>query len=292
MYTTPETYPVWRTAKPILVPRGVMHTYEYAVFNGGKIQKWEEIEARSVPATESEVVMEDEFGLSKAEQQAREKSFASGGFSSTNSIPRPPSEDDVDTLSALPSDVERMAQHYAQVAAEGSAPPGSRIREPMAGKALVLACFHLPVELKRNAATGGWTAQWNDSLIARSDSSIASSISTRWIGTVKPGRDRVLSEADKVSIRKALAPMDCFPIFAPQEVVDRAYLGFCKQQLWPSFHNVDMLDLTNACWAADVVVSNPELSWDQASQGDLWGAYNQLNEMFAKEVRLGEGEGA
>ena len=27
-----------------------------------------------------------------------------------------------------------------------------------------------------------------------------------------------------------------------------AYHGYCKQILWPSFHNVDILDLACACW--------------------------------------------
>jgi hypothetical protein len=32
----------------MLVPRGTMHTYQYAVFNGGSIQSWEDIPPRTV----------------------------------------------------------------------------------------------------------------------------------------------------------------------------------------------------------------------------------------------------
>lgn len=88
---------------------------------------------------------------------------------------------------------------------------------------------------------------------------------TTWIGTVNAGRDRMLTDSDKFSISLLLKEMGCIPIFASQELIDRAYLGFCKQQLWPSFHNVDLLDLTHACWNGDACISNPELSWDQSS---------------------------
>jgi len=150
-----------------------------------------------------------------------------------------------------------MAQSYTEQAQAyiGSSRGRSNLVDNMAGRNLLLACFHLPVELKRDPATGGWAAQWNDSLIARSDDSVASEVKTRWVGTVSAGPGRVLHEIDKVQIRKVLLAMDCVPIFAPQELVDRAYLGFCKQQLWPSFHNVDMLDLSHPCWSASAAVS-------------------------------------
>ncbi len=45
------------------------------------------------------------------------------------------------------------------------------------GRTVVITCFHLPVELKRNGSN--WSAQWNDSLIARSDQSIAGEVSMR-----------------------------------------------------------------------------------------------------------------
>ena len=179
-----------------------------------------------------------------------------------------------------------MAQSYTEQAQSflRSNNGRSTLVENMAGRQLILACFHLPVELKRDPATGGWAAQWNDSLIARSDDSVASEVKTKWVGTVSAGSGRVLHEMDKVQIRKVLLAMDCVPIFAPQELVDRAYLGFCKQQLWPSFHNVDMLDLSHPCWHPPVVVDNPELSWDQGTVQGHWEAYLELNRMFAAQV--------
>jgi hypothetical protein len=47
LVTTPADYPVWRTKQPILIPRGAAYLYQYAVFNGGKFQRWEETSPRS-----------------------------------------------------------------------------------------------------------------------------------------------------------------------------------------------------------------------------------------------------
>jgi len=148
-------------------------------------------------------------------------------------------------------------------------------------RSLVISCFHLPIELTRKSNT--WSVKWNDSLIARSDQSVSLDTNTYWIGTVNPGRDRILSEGDRISIRNVLSEIGCIPIFAPQELIDRAYLGYCKQQLWPSFHNVDLLDLTHACWNGDACISNPELSWDQSSVQGHWEAYLELNSLFSNE---------
>jgi trehalose 6-phosphate synthase/phosphatase len=299
LFTTPAEYPVWRTLKPILVPRGAEHTYEYVVFNGDKIQRWEG-QTRTVNAVTEEVVMEDEFGLSHDEQDQQSSMFATRGraFSSTNSMTNATgSNGDLASEeggSGSERDLEGMAA--AEAAAEAAAvverfkqeaealKHDSTLAGIMQGRSLVLACFHLPVELKRNPSTGGWTAQWNDSLIARSDQSIASEVKTVWVGTINAGRERVLREQDKIQIRKALAPMHCVPVFADNDLVDKAYLGYCKQHLWPSFHNVDMLDLTNACWNVEAAEESPELSWDLSAVQGHWEAYAELNATFALEV--------
>ena len=48
LVTTPEDYPVWRTKQPILIPRGAAYMYQFAVFNGGKFQRWEETSPRTI----------------------------------------------------------------------------------------------------------------------------------------------------------------------------------------------------------------------------------------------------
>lgn len=38
--------------------------------------------------------------------------------------------------------------------------------------------------------------------------------------------------------RQVLLPMKCTPIFVPMNIFRNSYLGYCKQILWPAFHNV------------------------------------------------------
>ena len=50
------------------------------------------------------------------------------------------------------------------------------------------------------------------------------------------------------------------------------YNGFCKQVLWPAFHNIDLLDL-----AKEKLVG-----WDQSKLEAWWQAYQQVNRLFAQ----------
>lgn len=38
--------------------------------------------------------------------------------------------------------------------------------------------------------------------------------------------------------------MKCTPIFVPLAITRGSYLGYCKQILWPAFHNVGLFVLT------------------------------------------------
>ena len=116
--------------------------------------------------------------------------------------------------------------------------------------------------------TAAWTACWSESLIAKTEThGVSSTRKTRWIGTVSSIPQTFLADAEeREAIRRVLEPMDCIPIFfvdddpptqstatnhLPEDsssVVDLMYLGFCKQVLWPSFHNVDLLDLATNGW--------------------------------------------
>lgn len=51
-----------------------------------------------------------------------------------------------------------------------------------------------------------------------------------------------------------------------------------SQILWPSFHNVDILDLACACWREDD--DDPARTWDQASTEHWWDSYEALNQHF------------
>ena len=61
---------------------------------------------------------------------------------------------------------------------------------------------------------------------------------------------------EREAIRTLLKGMDCIPVFffnedqtkEEEKLLNDMYLGFCKQVLRPSFHNVDLLDLAMNGW--------------------------------------------
>lgn len=117
-----------------------------------------------------------------------------------------------------------------------------------------IVCYHLPVILSRDPETSQWNACWSESLIAKSEQhGMSSTRKTTWIGTVSNIPLPLLQDpAERAAIEKVLEGMDCIPIFFADEhsesVQDLMYLGFCKQVLWPSYHNVDLLDLATNGW--------------------------------------------
>lgn len=85
--------------------------------------------------------------------------------------------------------------------------------------------------------------------------------------------------------------MNCIPIFLPKQTRDYAYRGYCKEVLWPAFHNVDQVESSLAIWrtkAAAAVAANPaepksELVWNQ--DYDLYyAAYQTINTTFADMI--------
>ena len=104
-----------------------------------------------------------------------------------------------------------------------------------------------------------------------------------------------------------------------ESLTDRMYLGFCKQVLWPSFHNVDLLDLATNGWGqrrqntnrpdpvmacahaameakerkrSGSVSGSPDgdvdeglrSDWDQRRLDSWWNAYIQVNQKFCQVV--------
>ncbi|EED95365.1 trehalose-6-phosphate synthase, partial [Thalassiosira pseudonana CCMP1335] len=137
-------------------------------------------------------------------------------------------------------------------------------------ESIFIVCYHLPVILTRDPDDSTWTACWSESLIAKSEThGVSSTRKTTWIGTVSNIPAQFLAdENEREAIRVVLKDMDCIPIFFVEEgaesVSELHYLGFCKQVLWPSFHNL------------------------QSDWGDRldrwWNAYQFVNRKFSKVV--------
>ncbi|EJK53686.1 hypothetical protein THAOC_26823, partial [Thalassiosira oceanica] len=117
---------------------------------------------------------------------------------------------------------------------------------------MYIVCYHLPVTVSRSE-DGEWSAVWSESLIAKTElSSISSTRKTTWIGSVSADREILKDPAEREKMSAVLGKMNCIPVFfhdvGDDDLLDRMYMGFCKQVLWPSYHNVDLLDQATSGW--------------------------------------------
>jgi len=155
-------------------------------------------------------------------------------------------------------------------------------------------CFHLPVVVVK--VDGEWQASWSESLLASKEGSkIVAHYQAHWIGTVTPHPPiEDSNEDDKQAIRQVLAKMECTPIFLDPTTRQEHYYGFCKQVLWPAFHNINLLDLsisgadgngkensTNGNNTNDAAAAS---DWDQSRLDDWWEAFQKVNMEFANVV--------
>mmetsp|Transcript_18679 Transcript_18679/g.58732 ORF Transcript_18679/g.58732 Transcript_18679/m.58732 type:complete len:1008 (-) Transcript_18679:735-3758(-) len=244
LVTTPQEWPSWKTAKPLIVCRNSAYKYCYSIVDGCNLVE-AEASARVVHITTNEAHVSDVFGRIADERIA--ETPENKALCSTNAMSTP---------AVKPAPVQSQSAR------------------------IYIACFHLPVRLFRDAVLGKWTATWGESLIARRDGSVANDLGTHWIGTVFAASNQVESAIcdEHDQIRRALAPLNCTPLFFAESTRDLAYLGYCKQILWPSFHNVDIVDLTCACWKPNY--GDPAFVWDQAATEHWWDAYVSLNHRF------------
>jgi len=156
---------------------------------------------------------------------------------------------------------------------------------------ILFICFHLPLVVVK--IDGQWQATWSESLLASKEGSkIVATYRAHWIGTVTPHPPISDSnEEDKRAIRAILASMDCTPIFLDPTTRQDHYYGFCKQVLWPAFHNIDLLDLSVSGANGSGGNSGTDSSggvaasdWDQSRLDDWWGAFRNVNKEFANVV--------
>ncbi|KAG7347721.1 trehalose-phosphatase [Nitzschia inconspicua] len=154
---------------------------------------------------------------------------------------------------------------------------------------ILFICFHLPVVVVK--VNGEWQATWSESLLASKEGSkIVANYRAHWIGTVTP-HPPIMKEEDRQAVRDILATMDCTPIFLNPSTRQAHYYGFCKQVLWPAFHNIDLLDLStsgsggNHSHHGSSANKEATSEWDQSRLDHWWRAYQQVNEEFSSVVQ-------
>jgi trehalose 6-phosphate synthase/phosphatase len=263
LYTTPESYPVWTSVDPILVPIGQVLSYKYCLVEIGEFKTYEKCENRIFIPEKTDNFVEDHFIIEEIEvsRDSELELFQ-----------------EMKVLTATPTEESKVD-----------------LTEIATGSRLIIVCYHLPVLVKRNIGNAAepFTITWAESLIAKSsNNSVSSSFDTHWMGTMSvPGE--APNEDEMKFLLKALNDMNCHPIFVDSELANKAYHGFCKLIMWPIFHNVDQMDQIHAGWKLFPPDgrTHPESPRDDQSVLDwnsdiheLEDAYFDLNRIFAKEL--------
>jgi hypothetical protein len=181
LVTTPESYPVWYTASPIVIPTNRVVEYKYGVVEGGFCKSFEPGACRSMTATEFETVVEDTLTHFYTTSQGHD------------------------------SEVDLMNEMHLLTANSGQQDMDN-IRA--LGGRLIIVCYHLPVKVTRTD-TGSFKVVWAESLIAQSkDDSIARDTKTSWVGTLSvPGGNANMAEAERADLTQVPTPV-CAPVLA------------------------------------------------------------------------------
>jgi len=291
LVTSPESYPVWFSLKPIVVPRGSKISYKYCLLEADEFVSYE-----SRPITFNS---RDSFD---------------GDLNGSRYLV--PSTDDIEledeiqlltTSKSLLGDSEHNLLHKInEMSSENSNKYVDNYLPTTTSNRLIIPCYHLPVKIQRITNdeelrlnnNSPFKIFWAESLIAKSSNSVSESISTFWIGTVSLPEGTKAEEV--VILQNMLSTMNCIPVFIDANIAKDAYHGYCKQVMWPIFHNVDQLDHIHAAWnmnspsqpikkvnlAGNVTISTEtdvhmqQLDWI-SNHEHYYHAYQTVNSTFA-----------
>jgi len=262
LVTTPDCYPVWYTAKPLVIPRQKVVQYKYCIVENGVCPGFEKIkEPRTFIPDKTDTLVEDVFDL--------------------KSVPTPV---DYELDSGILSELNALNK---QKNSGSTKEPNQKDLVP--GK-LVIVCYHLPLVVKRKDSNNNFEVTWGESLISKSEESIADYTEVCWVGTLTvPGAAPTLEEQE--CLTSILKEMNCIPVFLPVDITISAYKGYCKQVMWPLFHNVDPVDHIHAAWKLDLATglmkdlhSPDHTVWNLDNAEKWWSAYKRVNEACAEQV--------
>lgn len=127
LVTTPESYPIWYTATPIVIPRNKIIEYKYCVMEGGSCKFFENSESsRSFTSLYMDTMVEDVFQVDHVEG----------------------TESEADLLTRLSSVEESSGGSKKKVTSNNDF---QAVLQSLSPNALYIVCYHLPVVVKRKA---------------------------------------------------------------------------------------------------------------------------------------------
>lgn len=269
MVTTPEAYPVWYTEAPVVLPAGEALSYRYCILEGGAFKSFEEDAQapRIITPISMDTVVENIINIAALDKSVGVETpvlHEGGGAAVVREVnPKQPQADSSNNDSAKSEDF----------GVQGS---------------LYVVCYHLPLLIERTGTVPSFKVSWNDSIIARTDGAVADHVRMHWVGTptVRGSSSQPLTEAEKSELTATLLLMDCIPVFIDSAVSHASYQGFCKEVLWPVFHNVDQLDCQASMWEGSNGGDNGQRQKGAFADSHTlwWEAYRKVNESIINVI--------
>ena len=123
LVTSPESYPVWYTLNPIVLPKNQLVHYKFCIMEGGSMRAFENSAPRTFMPDESDTVIEGVFNPGNL--------AGSGADSEMNLLAE---------INALTKKTNVDADESDRTLAK-----------ELAGKRMIIVCYHLPIVVKRTA---------------------------------------------------------------------------------------------------------------------------------------------
>lgn len=153
---------------------------------------------------------------------------------------------------------------------------------------VIIAANRLPVRLYKDDQSQ-WRAEWAGDRMIESQNTlshceISDKASIKFVGRVGDA-DVPLEEQHHVEL--LLREFNCYPVFVGAEEAKLYYEDYCKQTLWPTFHNV--VDVYSPVDVVLDVTAQQEQAptaqfWNPGWQKVAWQAYANVNQLFAHKI--------
>ncbi|KUF94123.1 hypothetical protein AM588_10008893 [Phytophthora nicotianae] len=153
---------------------------------------------------------------------------------------------------------------------------------------VIIAANRLPVRLSRTS-DGQWRVEWAGDRMIESQNTlshyeISERATIKFVGRVVDV-DVPFEERQQVEI--LLREINCFPVFLEPQEAKLYYEDYCKQTLWPTFHNVvdvySPVDVVLDVQAQQHLAPSAQF-WNPNWQKVAWQAYANVNQLFAHKI--------
>ncbi|KAG6970679.1 hypothetical protein JG687_00002481 [Phytophthora cactorum] len=153
---------------------------------------------------------------------------------------------------------------------------------------VIIAANRLPVRLSRTS-DGQWRVEWAGDRMIESQNSlshyeISERATIKFVGRVA---DVDVPFEERQQVELLLRELNCFPVFLESQEAKLYYEDYCKQTLWPTFHNVvdvySPVDVVLDVQAQQHLTPSAQF-WNPNWQKVAWQAYANVNQLYAHKI--------